>query len=333
VLERLFDPFTQADSSTSRRYGGTGLGLAISRQLVELMGRTIGASSRPGEGSRFRFSVRLADAGGPARTTRPHRAPLPPGLRVLVVDDNATNRAIVTAYLASRGIIADAVESGAQTLDRLRRATYDLAILDDRMREQGGLELAAAIRGRPHPPALIVLSSDPRRREPGVAHYLIKPIRRARLPIIAMTAYAMDEDRRRCLDAGMDDHLAKPLRGEELDAVLERWIGAPAPASDADDPVDRARLLELQREPPTLVDQLIDLFERTAGELVDALADARREDARRTAHRLRGSCLNIGAGRLAELCQALEDDPAQPQLIELLRATLEATRAALRAAA
>ena len=123
-LARLFEPFTQADASTTRRFGGTGLGLAISLRLVEMMGGELTAESRRGHGSTFRFTARLGLAAGP-RASRRSRVALPENLRVLVVDDNATNRAIVSAYLSARVTVCDQAESGVDALAMLEAAARD----------------------------------------------------------------------------------------------------------------------------------------------------------------------------------------------------------------
>ena len=191
VLPRLFDSFAQADTSTTRRYGGTGLGLAISRQLVELMGGEIHARSRMGEGSTFEFTARL-DSAQPARPSRRNRRPLPTTLKVLVVDDNATNRAIVEAYLRARDVRCESAPGGPDALAAMHAAVragepFELAILDGQMPGMDGVELASAISMAPSLRAtrLIMLTSTVDRRaaarDAGVHHYLQKPVRRARL--------------------------------------------------------------------------------------------------------------------------------------------------------
>ena len=190
-LGTLFESFSQADTSTTRRYGGTGLGLAISRQLVQLMGGEIGAASEPGAGSRFRFTVRLPAPETARAARRPHLA-VPAGLKVLVVDDNATNRAIVDAYLRSSGVRCELADSGAEALAAMHAAVragepFDVVVLDAQMPEMDGLDLAAAIRQAPslRGARLVMLTSTgehrARARELGIAGYLTKPVRRARL--------------------------------------------------------------------------------------------------------------------------------------------------------
>jgi two-component system, sensor histidine kinase and response regulator len=193
VQARLFQAFSQADSSTTRQYGGTGLGLAISQRLVTLMGGTIGVESTPGQGSTFWFTVRLAPRPAPAQATG---ATLPElrGVRVLCVDDHGTNRAILEAQLSAWGMQASCVADGTTALARLRAAhadgqPYDLAILDYHMPEMDGLELAHAIKADPllAPVRLIMLSSVSQRgqrraaQQAGIAAALTKPVRQSHL--------------------------------------------------------------------------------------------------------------------------------------------------------
>ena len=152
-LAQQFEPFTQADTSTTRRFGGTGLGLAITRRLVSIMGGELTAESEPGRGSTFRFEITLVvvDAERPSRRAR---AGLPEDTRVLVVDDNATNREIVRAYLRSRVAVCDDAEGGPAALTMLRGGgargrPYDLVLLDSEMPEMSGADVARAIRSEP----------------------------------------------------------------------------------------------------------------------------------------------------------------------------------------
>ena len=186
-IAALFEPFSQEDSSTTRRFGGTGLGLAISRQLVELMGGELTATSVPGEGSVFRFTARL-ERGAGDRPTRRTRASLPDGLRVLVVDDSATNREVVRGYLDPRVTTCDEAESGQDALVMLHTAAgegapYALVILDYHMPGMDGVELAEAIRSTPslRSARLIMLASATSERTPAIDAYLTKPVRRAGL--------------------------------------------------------------------------------------------------------------------------------------------------------
>jgi PAS domain S-box-containing protein len=192
---RLFESFTQADASTTRRYGGTGLGLAVSKQLVELMGGEIGVQSAPGEGSTFWFSLPLEKQSEGVRRIDSASSAVPlRDVRVLAVDDNETNRKILTHQLASWGIESEAAEDGPSALRMLREAAgrgepYDLAILDMQMPEMDGIEVAQKIKSDPvtAPTKLMMLTSIGGRREEdkvdpeGVAAYLSKPVKQSQL--------------------------------------------------------------------------------------------------------------------------------------------------------
>ena len=457
-LARLFEPFTQADSSTTRRFGGTGLGLAISVRLVEMMGGELTADSRRGHGSTFRFSARLGLAAGP-RASRRSRVALPENLRVLVIDDNATNRAIVTAYLSARVTVCDQAESGGDALTMLEAAArdglaYQVIVLDNQMPEMSGLDVARAVRASealrtcrvvmltstgdrwggaggpdvdecltkpvrraqlleavaavfareptrggdpvPEPPEgaqapdrddaqvahtrgrVLVVDDNPVNRvvmeamlrerglavdlaeDGGEALIMLAPVHLAvfmdcqmpnidgyeatariragqsggvRVPIIAMTAHALHGDRERCLRAGMDDYLSKPLRSQDLDAVIERWVRVAATdgTPEAGPLIDEARVRSFNVDYRSMAEELWTVFYEATPPLIGELRDAvERGDAgecRRLAHKLKGSSETVGATRMASLSRALEQGgPDRLAVVEELETAYDRTR-------
>jgi signal transduction histidine kinase/ActR/RegA family two-component response regulator len=196
----IFQAFTQADGSTTRVYGGTGLGLSISWQLVSLMGGQIQVESTPGRGSAFYFSITLPLASAPVATP-PTPQTIEPSvdatpLRVLVAEDNLVNRTLAEHLLRRRGHQPVMVVNGREAVDALEDPSIDLVLMDLQMPEMDGFEATAAIRAR----------------ERGTG---------ARIPIIALTAHAMEGDRQRCLDADMDGYVSKPIDAVELFSVIE----------------------------------------------------------------------------------------------------------------
>ena len=202
----LFEAFTQADNSTSRRFGGTGLGLAICRRLVELMGGRIGVDSTPGKGSVFWFDLSLMPAisqtgSEPALEGR-RTSPRPYGSRpvqLLLAEDNEVNQLVALSQLRTLGYPVDAASNGHEVLAALENKHYDLVLMDCQMPELDGYETTRQIR----------------RQKSG---------RWKDLPIIAVTAHAMKGDREKCLEAGMNDYISKPFQQHELQEVLEHWL-------------------------------------------------------------------------------------------------------------
>jgi signal transduction histidine kinase/CheY-like chemotaxis protein len=327
VQSRLFEAFTQADASTTRRYGGTGLGLAISKRLTELMGGSIGFTSRPEAGSSFFCEVplrRASDAQAPAPKPPPRLAARAAGPgRVLIVEDNPVNQKLAVRILQRLGYRTQTADHGRAALAALEREEFDAVLMDCQMPEMDGFDATARIR----------------EREGSARH----------TPIIAVTANVLEEDRERCLQAGMDEYVAKPFGPDEIAGVMRRFV-ATAPGSVADDgaaasaapdfargQLDEVIIRELLAfTSPEFVRELIDLFVRnTRAELAvlrDALDDPPR--LRAAAHKLKGSCFTVGAHGLASLCERLEATTAEtapdaPALLAALEAEFEASARAL----
>lgn len=202
---RLFLPFSQADSSTTRKYGGTGLGLVISKRLTELMGGEIGCESRPGHGSFFYFTVVFGLSKKREQASGPREKKAPPlelpehikGSRVLLVEDNEVNQMVARRLLEKAGLKVAVTDNGFKALERLDKEEFDLVFMDVQMPEMDGLEATRRLRADP---------------------------RFAQLPILAMTAHALQEDRDISLEAGMNDHITKPINLSDLYTALIRWL-------------------------------------------------------------------------------------------------------------
>jgi PAS domain S-box-containing protein len=452
---KIFEAFTQADGSTTRKYGGTGLGLTISTKLVEMMGGRLSVESEPDRGSTFRFRVRLGLQAGHEVFLPPDAAVSLAGVRVLIVDDNRTNQWILEEMLANWGLRPTAVGGGAAGLAaaaEARRAgdPYRIILLDGTMPGMDGFETAARLRaeGPEGGATILLLTSAGRRgdaarcRELGIAGYITKPVnqsdmldalmtalgsthdasprqplitrhslreerRRLRvllaednvvnrrvamgllekrgyevlvatngrealaileseavdavlmdvqmpemggieataviragertrgghLPIIAMTAHAMKGDRERCLDAGMDDYISKPVKPSDLYAAIERAVPRPAGATREPEPttngagetvteadettagadapvVERDRLLERLEGDTDLLEEIVGLYMQTCPDLVRDLREAvTRADAPalcRAAHALKGMVSHFGAPQATAALVALE---------------------------
>ena len=217
-LEHVFERFSQADVSVSRRFGGTGLGLAISKRIIETMHGAIGVESEQGVGSTFWFEVTLPVAGGLADETAEveARSDFEQRLRLLLVEDNPVNRELVTTLLAPFDVDISIAVNGAEAVDAVGAAAFDLILMDVQMPVMDGLTATRHIRALASP-------------------------RAARIPIIAMTANVLPEQVTRCREAGMNDHLGKPINPAKLLETLARWAqGTDGDADEGDDAAVRS---------------------------------------------------------------------------------------------
>ena len=312
ALRRIFGAFDQAD--TNVRFGGTGLGLSISKGLVELMKGSIGVASEVGKGSTFFFEIPLARARWKVRDEGPETDRVfvrpSPGtgeilvvrpaseVRILVVDDNEVNRFVAESHLESLGFTADTADSGAEALSAFQKERYDIVLMDCQMPGMDGYETTRRLR----------------QEEPRDDHAVV----------IALTAAVMAGERDRCLEAGMDDYLAKPYRLEELSTTLARWLpdwrpGQPAsrqtkPRGGRPPRLDHERLAmfrRLERETgKSIFGRLFQSFKKSAWDYVAkmrvAVAEGDAKALNMYAHSLAGSAGTQGTARVAHMAREIE---------------------------
>lgn len=298
-LKKLFNTFQQIDNSTSKNYGGTGLGLAISREFCKMMDGDIGVESEEGKGSTFWFRIKLAvgDSALAAKTKKVTDVSIAGSLqsvhaRILLVDDNATNRKVAGQILLKAGCEVIMASSGQEAISVLQNdIRFDLVLMDIQMPEMDGMETTRRLK---------------------VLNLVGMP------PIVAMTAYAMKEDRERFLAAGMDDYLAKPIRAQQLIQTVSRWVaeghgsvGENLAATDfvVDEEV-LASLSDAVGGDPSFVKSMLEEFIVEAKEQIAAAISAHAAESckgvQSELHTLKGNSGTLGAAQVHSICEKIE---------------------------
>ena len=306
--DKIFSAFSQADGSTTRKFGGTGLGLAICRQLIELMGGTIGLESKEGEGSVFWFTLILPIGNveksiAVSQDDPVHDSAVRFTANVLVAEDNVTNQIVARGMMEQAGLTVDMVDNGQEAVAAVENGAYDLIFMDCQMPVMDGYEATGRIRK------------------------MEQQFGTPRVPIIALTAHAMKGDREHCLAVGMDDHLSKPFTEQQLITLLQKWlhdcsgnekiqeqidaIGTEKTTTVIDERVlDNYRRIQ-QPGKPDIIKRLVDIYLKSSPDILREISEAGvegdMEKLWRSAHSLKSSSANLGATTLAGLCETVEE--------------------------
>lgn len=325
IIDKIFESFSQADSSTSRKYGGTGLGLTIASKLIEIMNGEIGLESQVNKGSTFFFKISLpistaiTSPENSSISSKQDRDP-PPQLNILIVEDNLINQKVILSLLEELGYKADIVIDGVEAINSVQKTFYDLVFMDMQMPRLDGLEATRQI----------VNSTSIEKR----------PI------IIAMTANATQEDRKKCLDAGMNDYVSKPVTLEVIRSILLKWgksnktiqhQAISSPKSSPDSLFDQSVILAHK---PMLRQQLLAVFFEEAPlflqKINKAFQEKKASELAKVAHSFKGSCAVLGVNQLHRLCASIQtkgnnqDWSDMEELLEQLDIVFELTQMELK---